>query len=453
MSERDVENRDVGLAVALVASAAGVVARDPVLLIAASVGLVYAAYEAATTVPDPDVEVERAVSPSRPRPGDPVSVTVTVRNHGASVLPDVRVVDGVPRRLRVVDGTPRLGTALEPDEEASFSYTLRARRGDHPFRETTVVCRTLSGNAERRDAVLVESELSCTLGADAVELPPETVPLPGRIETASPGEGVSFHGIREYQSSDPLNRVDWNRVAKSAQLATVEYETPRAATVVLLVDERMAYAAGPREPTASQLSKYAAERIGTSLLADHDEVGAALFGSGAYLPPRTDRAQRLRVRRLLLYERPPDEAPTNDGGSMLDGFDGRAFFDADAAGATAVSDGGRDAEAPSSGGGADGGTAVETLERRFPDGAQVVFCTPLLDSRAREAAKRLAAYGRDVTLVSPDVTTGDTPGSTVERITRADRIDDLRGTVRVVDWTPSESLSTALVRATAGWSR
>ncbi len=455
MSHRRVGNRDVGLAAALVAGASGVVARDPVLLLAASVGLVYAAYEAATRLPDPDLEIERSVTPTNPRPGEPVDVTVTVRNHGTRVLPDVRVVDGVPRRLGVVDGTPRFGTALEPDEEASFSYTLRARRGDHPFSETSVVCRNLSADAEYREAVPVEFELSCTLGVDEVALAPATVPFPGRVESESPGEGVSFYGIREYQPADPLSRVDWNRLARTAELSTVEFEATRASSVVLLVDERMEYAAGPREPTASQLSKYAAERIGTSLLDDDNPVGAALFDGDVYLPPRTDRTQRLRIRRLLLYECAPDEAPSSSEGSMLDGFDGRAFFESETEETRAVADGGFGSDAGESptGSRSVGETDVTSLHRRLPGDAQVVFCTPLLDSRARDVAKRLAACGREVTVVSPDVTTGDTPGNTVERITRADRIDDLRGTVGVVDWDPSEPLSTGLARASAGWSR
>ncbi len=44
--------------------------------------------------------------------------------------------------------------------------------------------------------------------------------------------------------------------------------------------------------------------------------------------------------------------------------------------------------------------------------------TPLLDDRAADAAKRLAAYGHAVTVVSPDMTGGDSPGRTVERIDR-----------------------------------
>nr|WP_252718821.1 hypothetical protein [Haloarcula sp. CBA1122] len=101
---------------------------------------------------------------------------------------------------------------------------------------------------------------------------------------------------------------------------------------------------------------------------------------------------------------------------------------------------------------ADGGDAVATLDRSIPSESQVVFCTPLLDDRAADAAKRLAAYGHAVTVVSPDMTTGDSPGSTVERIDRTARLDDLRGRVRVVDWTPAEPLAKALIRATERWA-
>jgi|GEM_PF-5717335 len=96
---------------------------------------------------------------------------------------------------------------------------------------------------------------------------------------------------------------------------------------------------------------------------------------------------------------------------------------------------------------------VRRLDRRLLDGAQVLFCTPLLDQRAANVARRFSAYGRDVTVISPDVTTGSSPGNTVERITRADRVRSLRGSVRVVDWEPTQPLAEVLTRAQQRWSQ
>lgn len=118
-----------------------------------------------------------------------------------------------------------------------------------------------------------------------------------------------------------------------------------------------------------------------------------------------------------------------------------------------MADGGRQSDLTADGSGTHHDRAVRKLDRQFPDGAQVIFCTPLLDQRAANAAKRFAAYGRDVTVVSPDVTTGSTPGNTVERITRADRLRSLRSTVHVVDWEPTQPLPKALARAQQRWSR
>ncbi|WP_226012817.1 DUF58 domain-containing protein [Halomicrobium salinisoli] len=441
MTLEAVSHRDVGLSVALVAGAAGVTTSQPVLLSAAAVGLVYAAYEAATPAPRPDLTLERTLSTASPMPGERVEVTVAVTNDGAAPLHDVRLVDGVPSRLAVVEGSPRFGTALEPGERATFSYAVRARRGDHAFGETTVVCRSLSGDEEVRETVRADSELSCRVTVDEVSPGTQTLPYPGRNEADDPGEGVSFYGVREYESTDSMRRVDWKRFARTGELTAVQYEARRSAAVVVLVDARLEFARTDRSPTATQFAKYAAERVGTALLDGDDRVGAALYDDGAYLAPGTGRTQALRLRRLLIHEAHPDAAPS-DGAATAAGFDGRVFLY------------GASGDGPSIGRGARRGpTDVPELHQRLPDRAQVLFCSPLLDDEAADVAAALSARDRDVTVVSPDLTSDETPGNAVERIERRERIDRVRRIGRVVDWDVDAPLPRAIERATERWSR
>lgn len=451
MTVHQLRSRDVGLSVALVAGGAGLLAGESVLLLAAAIGLVYTAYEASSGPPEPNLEVERSVSTGTPTPGQTIDVTVTIENHGERASPDVRVVDGVPAGLSVTDGSPRVGTALEPGESTSFTYSLGARRGTHQFQPTSVACRSLAGDAASRRTVAMATEIDCTVSVTDVVTGTQTLPYPGRIETDAPGQGVSFHSVREYQSTDSQSRIDWKRFARTRELTTVEYSAQRTATYVVVADTRIDFAPSERSPTATQYVKYAAERIGTAMLTDNQQVGAALFDEGTYLAPGSTQTQLLGLRTLILQGRHPDRTETDH--SLIDGFDGRQFFD-DASGGDPepVADGGYGGSERETSSGTSRDRDVRDLDSRLPDRAQVLFCTPLLDQRAANAARRLAAYGRDVTVVSPDVTDGDSPGTTIEWITRADRVRALRHTVDVVDWDPSEPLSETLTRAEGRWS-
>ncbi|AJF26332.1 hypothetical protein SG26_11635 [Haloarcula sp. CBA1115] len=439
MSTRETTQRNVGVSAALVAGGAGIVTGNPAIFMVAAVALVYAAYQAAIGDPEPTLTVERHVEPADPLPGSEVTVTLTLTNDGDATLPDVRVLDGVPERLEVVDGSPRFGTHLEAGASDSVTYTVEARRGDHAFTDVAVVCRNLTGTVEFAEQVTVETTLSCSASVDTVPLSGQTLSQSGRVPTDAGGNGLAFYAIREHQSSDPMNRVDWNRLAKTNELATVEFKETRAATVITLVDSRHPVAGETGTPTAVQFCAYAAQQVGSALLDMDNRVGAAVYDSCETLQPSANRAQEQRLEAFL--ETVVSGSVTGSAGtrssSLLDTGARRMSSSTETADRYGI---------------ADGGDAVATLDRSIPSESQVVFCTPLLDDRASDAAKRLAAYGHAVTVVSPDMTTGDSPGSTVERIDRTARLDDLRGRVRVVDWTPAEPLAKALIRATERWA-
>ncbi|MFB6223020.1 MAG: DUF58 domain-containing protein [Haloarcula sp.] len=441
MSTRETTQRNVGVSAALVAGGAGIVTGNPTIFMVSAVALVYAAYQAAIGDPEPTLTIERHIEPADPLPGTEVTVTLTVTNDGDGTLPDLRLLDGVPERLAVVDGSPRFGTHLEPGESDSVTYTVEARRGDHSFTDVAVICRNLTGTVEFARQVTIETTLSCSAAVDTVSLSGQTLSQSGRVPTNAGGDGLAFYAIREHQSTDPMSRVDWNRLAKTTELATIEFKETRAATVVMLVDSRHAVANEPNAPTAVEFCAYAATEVGATLLGMDNRVGAAVYDSCETLQPSANRAQKQRLERFL-SEAVSGTVTTSTG--SRDSW----LFTADSRTRTMESPG----EMKDRYGIADGGDTVATLDRSIPSESQVVFCTPLLDDRAVAAAKRFSAYGHAVTVVSPDMTTGDSPGRIIEQVRRADRLDGLRGTVRVIDWTPTEPLAKALIRATERWS-
>ena len=326
----------------------------------------------------------------------------------------------LPGPLPVVDGSPRLGTSLRPGEAATLSYAVEARRGVHAFEPVTVLARDLAGSVAESRRVPVETTLRCvpTPRATTAPLPLRTAATQytGRVRTPSGGEGVEFHATRAYQPGDPMGRIDWNRRARTGELATLEFREERAATVVVVVDARSScyVAHEPNVPHAVDRSVEAAARAVETLLAAGDRVGVAAFGTDCWLPPGTGRSHRIRARELLATD--PAFASTPPSGPPPTGWPGR-------------------------------------LERRIPPTAQLLVCSPLTDAFAARFLRTLDAGGHPASVVSPDPTVRTPPGPLLATVARGLRITDLRGAgVPVVDWAPGQSLDAALATAAGGRS-
>lgn len=431
------------VAAALLFAGAGVLTRQPAALAAGAVAAAYAGYAAVVgpgTLPPAArrgdaVAVERSLSDDTPSPGAPVTVTVTLENETDQVLPDVRVVDGVPRSLGVAEGTPRHATALRPGERATFEYAVAARRGHHTWRPAQVVVADPSGAVEHETQVAADATVDVrgpVEDATAMPVREQATPVAGRVTTGSGGSGVAFHSTREYRHGDPLSRVDWHRLAKTGSLGTLAFQEERAATVQLLVDVREAayLAPAPETPHAVDLSVRAARRALSSLLDAGDRVGVGSFGrpvDARWLDPGTGRDHRRRADDVLaegdVFSTRPPESPVY------------ARFRPDRRRALRR-------------------RRVTELHRRLPDVAQVVLFSPCCDDYPMRAATRFEALGHRVTVVSPDPTRDDTPSRTLARLERSERLRRLRHAgVRVVDWAPDEDLAAALGRAAARWSQ
>jgi len=401
--------RWLGIAgVALVALGVGVAVRRPAAALAGVVAVGYAAVARAGGAPTPELRLRRSLDATDPEPGERVTATVTARNAGDRLV-DLRLVDGVPPGLAVVDGAPRHATALPPGGEDSFSYAVRAARGSHGWGPATAVTRNLAGSRERVAEVEAEPDADAALRCaprpgDGIDLPPRglTTPHAGRVATDAGGPGVEFHAVREYRRGDPARRIDWKRLARTGDPATVAYRRRQVATVMLVVDAREAAyrAPGPGAATAVERSVDAAAGLLAALAADGNRVGlTALSPTPLWLAPGTGRVHAERARRLLA-ESPAFGAVPPGSYVPLRRWERRA-------------------------------------RRRLPEDAQAVLLSPACDDGVVRLALRLQAAGRAVTLVSPDPTDPDgaTPGRRLAAVDRSNRLRRLRAAgVRVVDW-------------------
>jgi len=416
------ERWQVGLLAALVAGALGIVGNNTVLFMSAAVGLAYAAYGYATAPVEASFAVSRTLGDDAPTAGQDVEVTVTVRNASDSLVPDARIVDGVPDAIGVVEGSPRHAATLQAGESVTYSYVVRARRGRHEFDDVTVVARNVSADVESRTTAATTTAMTVNADVGVVPLADQTIQQTGMVPTDVGGDGVEFYQSRDYHHSDPMNRVDWKRYARTRELTTVEFREERAANVVVVVDVRSVCRVARREdePDAVSLSKFAAARLVSHLLEEGNRVGLAFYGHDCeYLAPGVGDGHAVRVREMLETNTDSSVPVVTDGGF-------RTFDDE---------------------------RRVDWLRRRLPDGSQVVFVSPVPDAEPAETARRLGAAGHEVRMLAPDVTSTETAGSTVDRIQWLDRVGDVREAgVKVVAWSPDEPLRTAFQRARRRWS-
>ena len=448
---------NVGVPVVFLLGGLGFVLSNPTLVLAAIVPAGFAIYASLTRSPALNVDVERTVSSESPAPGERVRVAFTVENIGDRPLAELRAVDGVPESLRVVDGSPRLCATLEPGESATTTYTVEAFRGQHDFATASLWSRNVSGDAERTRVVDLDTTLTCHDPVETVPTTGQTTPYEGRIGTDAGGHGLEFYATRAYNSADPLSRIDWNHWARTGEPRTVQFRRTQAGTVVIVVDDRSVSRKARNEftPDAVALGRHAAVRIADTLLAASNAVGGALLTRRAYERPSRGRYQRHQLEEFFL--RPPSQSESTGSGDskslmdidkqffggMDDDSDRRSQRDADDDSVWSpllATDG--------------GGIPLEWLRKRLSGQEQVVFVSPLLDDAPRRLVRTLQADGTDVTVLSPDVTSGGSPGRAIARIERHERLRALRRRgLRVVDWSTDEPLSATLERAQHRWSR
>ncbi|ELY95478.1 DUF58 domain-containing protein [Natrialba taiwanensis] len=424
--------------VALLAVGIGALVESAGVVLIGVIGIGYAGFARALEPPELELELERTIEDDAPDPGDDVDVTVTLTNAGSGFVPDLRFVDGIPAGLAVTGGSSRLGTALRPGESATLEYTVTVQRGNHQFDPALAIVRDLSRSTEREYLVGTETTVTCE-----PELRPTAAPVPlrttaaafaGRLTTAEGGTGTTFHSVREYRPNDSLSRIDWNRRAKTGELATLQFHEERAARVVVLVDaRRQSYLApAPDRAHAVDRSVTAAGRIAASLLNAGDTVGLAGLGptdreqgssrtgrrrtEPCWLAPASGRDHEIQFQELLATHLQFETLPPDQNSRWFSQF--------------------------------------RTIQRRLSAETQIVLLSPLCDAMAADIARRLDAGGHAVTVVSPDPTAERTVGHRLAAVARRVRRFDLeQAGISVVDWGPDESIDAVFARHAAGGSR
>lgn len=427
----------------LVLLAAGIATGTISLVLAAIIPLVFVLQGAVAGAPpvDDSLQITREIAPKTPLPGQPVAVTLTIKNTSEQPIPDLRVIDGVPDAVGVSAGSPRGGGAVSPGGEFSNSYTLTADRGSYRFDAVTIRARNINGTRLVDETVRAGGDGTFDCRVTISDIPiTQATRYTGQVATATGGAGIEFHSTRKHQPEDPVNRIDWRTYAKNGELATIEYARQHATHTTVLVDSREPahVAADVNAPTGATLSAYAATTALEVLITNGHEVSLGALGIS---DPQTG-------------EEPPAWVAAADGTA----FTSHARTVCNAAATTATATDGvnttTDTVEPATSSATteqrtsipDGGDQWRRVLSLVPTGAQVVLCTPATDDALIELVESLRERNHEVTILSPQ-TTGDTVGGRTVELQRAVRLEQFRSLgSTVVDWDQNERLRVALTK-------
>lgn len=364
-----------------------------------------------------DLTARRELDQERVSAGTPVTVRLTVTNHGGP-LEDVLVEDAPPPGLEVVGGQTSLLTSLAPGESAELRYTVRSGRGRFALGPVRVGARDLGDVLRREAAVEPAGEAELHVLPDVLKVrridirPRQTRVYAGTIPARTGGPGVEFFGVRGYAPADPLRHINWRASARHpGALYANEFQQERIADVGLILDARERTNVRREGRSLFEHGVRATAALAEAFLNDGNRVGLLLYGHLLdYTSPGYSRRQRERILRAL--------ARAETGDSQV--FDDLNYLPT----------------------------------RFFPPKSQIVLVTPLTADDPASLIS-LRARGYEVLVISPDPVSFERralPGTPqVEMAARIARLERAllfrrlrRAGIRIVDWDVDEPFERAL---------
>jgi len=395
--------------------------------------------------PHVDVSVVRTIEKSQISEEDLTRVRLRVTNVGNGEIPFLSISDAVPGELWDSDVTQSsFGMALRKGETKDVFYAVRGN--------VFGVFRLGPISAKSTDIFgLGESEKQLDLYSNIVVLPKaterlihfkirprKTKPWPGEIAARKVGLGIDNFSIRQYIPGDSFRRINWRASARmnrenDEDLFLNEQMAELGADTIVIVDARPVSNVGSGEDSTIEYSVHVAISVTDRLLKDRNRVGLITVGlNSEKIPPGYGRRQYNRLVLSLIRVRPGE------------------FFTFE--------------------------NISRYLKLFYPNIAQVVLISPLIDDAAFSSAAEIARTGYELLVISPHPI--DFSGAEKEKKTTTERkrnmkknkewkiASDLaelrresnlsllrRSGALVVDWRKNDSLDFVLSKNVRAWSR
>jgi uncharacterized protein (DUF58 family) len=229
-----------------------------------------------------NLSVERVISDERVAPGQPVSVSLQVTNHGPA-LRQLLLQDPLPENSSILSGSARRMVSLKNGESLQWSYTFSGKRGFHAFSHLEASASDMFGLLTIRQRVPTRGQLLILPSAPRVRRivirTRATRVYSGTIPARQGGSGVDFFGVREYQPGDPLHAINWHVSARHEQaLFANEFEQERVADVGIILDSRRQVNQIGETLSIFDESILAAASLSDAFLSSGNRVGLLIYG-------------------------------------------------------------------------------------------------------------------------------------------------------------------------------
>jgi len=288
---------------------AGLLMLKPVMLGMAIPFVIYLLSGLITQPNKINLDFQRKLSTERTTPGLPIDVNVTVTNRGQR-LNELMIEDMLPPGLAISKGTPRHLLQLNSGETATWKYTVKGNRGYYTFSLIQVESRDKLGITSTKHPFQTSNQLLVLphmLKLRRVSIRPRrTRVYSGEIPARRGGTGVEFFGVRQYQTGDPPNFINWRASARDiSKLYTNEYEQERVGDVGIILDGRERVNIVFGGTTIFEHSVLAAATLSNAFLQQGDRVSLLYYGK--YLQwtfPGYGKFQRERILRALTTAEP-----------------------------------------------------------------------------------------------------------------------------------------------------
>lgn len=268
-----------------------------------------------------ELDVQRHLSAERASPNQPVTVTLTLTNRGAS-LDEIRVEDILPAGLTVLEGSNRHLVTLPRGGSRTWTYTVTGSRGYYVFPAVRVESRDGLGLVQHTDAFAPPGQLLVlppVLRLKRVPIRPRrTRVYAGTIPARVGGPGVDFFGVRDYQPGDSPRRINWHVSARQADgLYSNEFEQERVADVGLILDGRNRTNLFGGGLSIFDHSVLAAAALTDAFITQGNRVGLLVYGKYLHWTlPAYGKLQREKILHALAGARPGDSDVFADLGHL-----------------------------------------------------------------------------------------------------------------------------------------
>jgi len=258
-----------------------------------------------------DLAVTRIISTDNVPEGQPVTIKVTIINHG-NALEEVLLEDLVSAGLTVLDGKTAKRLALPAGGMVEFEYTVRGPRGKYRFEGIRATATDLFGifNIHK----IFPASANVLVFPNVTRLrqihirPRQTRGFAGPILARRGGSGVDFYGVREYQIGDSPRRINWRISSRHEQeFYSNEFEQEAIADVGIILDSRKQTNLVENNAALFEYSVLAAASIADSVLQEGHRVSLLVYGFGMErVYPGYGKVQKKRIMRTLAQSEPGD---------------------------------------------------------------------------------------------------------------------------------------------------